>query len=136
MFEVAEPYATELVARRYSPEALAQRGRTELASYGSVVLDLPYQVHDMLEKFRDGEIDVRVSYPGLDRLLSASDVMFNRLVIAIVIAGALVGSSLIGRSANGGVHIFGVHILAFIGFVTAFIMGIVLVVSILRSGRL
>ena len=136
VFEVAEPYATELVARRYSPDALARRGRTELAHYGSVAMELPYQLHDILEEFRDGQIDVKVSYPGLDKLLAASDVMFNRLVIAIVIAGSLVGSSLIGRSANGGVHVFGIHILAFLGFVISFIMGTALVISILRHGRL
>ena len=45
--------------------------------------------------------------------------MFNRLVVAIVISGALVGSSLIGISADGGIHVFGVHILALTGFVIA-----------------
>ena len=136
VFEVAEPYATELVARRYSPEALARRGRTELAQYGGVMLDMPYQVHDILEAFRDGEIDVQVHYKGLDRLLAASDVMFNRLVVAIVISGALVGSSLIGISARGGIHVFGVHILALTGFVIAFVLGVWEIVSIARSGRL
>ena len=136
VFEVAEPYATELVARRYSPEALARRGRTELAQYGGVMLDMPYQVHDILEAFRDGEIDIQVHYKGLDRLLAASDVMFNRLVVAIVISGALVGSSLIGISAHGGIHVFGVHILALTGFVIAFVLGVWEIVSIARSGRL
>jgi ubiquinone biosynthesis protein len=136
VFEVAEPYAAELVARRYSPEALARRARGELTNYGGVMLDLPYQVHDLLEAFRDGEIDVQVHYEGLDRLLAASDVMFNRLVVAIVISGALVGSSLIGISAHGGIHIFGVHILALTGFVIAFCLGVWEIVSIARSGRL
>ena len=136
MFEVAEPYAAELVARRYSPEALARRARGELTNYGGVMLELPYQIHDILEEFRDGEIDIQVHYEGLDRLLAASDVMFNRLVVAIVISGALVGSSLIGISAHGGIHIFGVHILAFTGFVIAFCLGVWEIISIIRSGRL
>ena len=53
--------------------------------------------------------------------------MFNRLVVAIVMSGALVGSSLIGISARGGVHVFGVHILALTGFLIAIVLGVVLV---------
>ena len=102
VFEVAEPYAAELVARRYSPEALADRGRSELASYGGVMLELPYQVHDIARAVpRRRDRRAVSTTTGLDRLLTRKfDVVFNRLVIAIVIAGALIGSSLIGLSAQ------------------------------------
>jgi ubiquinone biosynthesis protein len=135
VFEVAEPYATELVARRYSPEALAKRGRQEAAAYAGVALDLPYQIHDTLEAFRDGEIDVQVHYEGLDRLLAKSDILLNRLVLAIIIAGLLVCASLVGRSTSGGEHFFGLQIFAVVGFVSAGVLGVMLVVSIIRSGR-
>ena len=60
----------------------------------------------------------------------------NRLVIAIVMAATIVGSSLIGISAEGGWHIFGLHVLALAGFLVASGLGFVLVASIVRSGRL
>ncbi|HEY2869965.1 MAG TPA: AarF/ABC1/UbiB kinase family protein, partial [Gaiellales bacterium] len=50
VFEVAEPYAAELVARRYSPRRLLDRSREELESYGGLLMELPYQVHDTLEQ--------------------------------------------------------------------------------------
>ena len=43
------------------------------------------------------------------------------------------GSSLIGISAHGGIHVFGVHILAFIGFVIAFVLGVWEIVSIVAQ---
>ena len=46
------------------------------------------------------------------------------------------GSSLIGISAHGGIHVFGVDILALTGFVIAFVLGVWEIVSIARSGRL
>ena len=136
VFEVAEPYAAELVARRYSPRRLAERGREELESYGALLMELPYQVHDTLEQLRDGEVEVQFRHRGLDLLTRQADVVANRLVIAIVVAGILVGSSLIGISANGGWHLFGIHVLALLGFLTATALGLVLVAAIVRSGRI
>ena len=136
VFEVAEPYAAELVARRYSPRALLERGREQAEDYTGLLMELPYQVHDTLEQLRDGEVEVSFRHKGLDSLIAQFDVVANRLVLAIVMAGSLVGSSLIGLSAEGGWHLFGIHFLALIGFGLAAVLGVVLVASIVRSGRL
>ncbi len=68
VFEVAEPYADELMAQQLSPSALLDRGREELMSYGGLLMELPYQVHDTLEQFRDGEVEVQFRHRGLDQL--------------------------------------------------------------------
>ncbi len=136
VFEVAEPYAAELVARRFSPRRLLDRSREELDSYGGLLMELPYQVHDTLEQFRDGEVEVQFRHRGLDQLTSKADVVANRLVIAIVMAGTMVGSALLGMAADGGPHVWGVHILTWFGYLFATGMGLVLVWSILRSGRI
>ena len=136
VFEVAEPYAAELVARRYSPKHLLERSREELESYGGLLMELPYQVHDTLEQLRDGEVEVGFRHQGLDDLVRQFDVVANRLVIAIVMAATVIGSSLIGISAKGGTHVFGIQIFALLGFLSAFGLGVVLVLSIVRSGRL
>jgi len=136
VFEVAEPYAAELMARQFAPGALAERGKEELLGYGGVMLELPFQVHDMLEQFRDGEIDVRVHLRGLEVLMGKSDVLFNRLVIAIVMVGTLIGAALIGVGVHGGPYLFGVQLLVWIGIGISGFLGFILVVSIIRSGRL
>jgi ubiquinone biosynthesis protein len=136
VFEVAEPYAAELVQRRYSPRRLAEQGWEGAESYTRLLMDLPYQVHDTLEQFRDGEVEVQFRHKGLDQLTSQADVVANRLVIAIVMAATIVASSLIGISAHGGWHIFGLHVLALSGFLVSAALGFVLVASIVRSGRL
>ena len=136
VFEVAEPYAAELVARRYSPRHVLERSREELESYGGLLMELPYQIHDTLEQLRDGEVEVGFRHQGLDDLVRQFDVVVNRLVVAIVMAAMLIGSSLIGLSATGGWHVLGVQILALLGFVSAFGLGVVLVLSIVRSNGL
>ena len=136
VFEVAEPYAAELVARRYSPKRVLDRSREEIEAVGGLLRDLPYQVHDTLEQLRDGEVEVKFHHQGLDDLIAQADIVFNRLVIAVVMAALLIGSSLIGVSTHDGWHLFGIHVLALLGFLTASALGAVLVISIIRSGRL
>ncbi|HYK07361.1 MAG TPA: hypothetical protein VEW11_06290, partial [Gaiellaceae bacterium] len=98
--------------------------------------DLPYQVHDVLQEIRDGQIEVGFVHKGLDEFMHKLDVVFNRLVIALVVAGGLLGSSLIGILATDGPQIFGIHFLSVIGFVLSGVLGAWLLIGVLRSGRI
>jgi ubiquinone biosynthesis protein len=134
VFDVAEPYAAELVAEQLSPRRLAARGRAELEAYGALVREMPYQLHDTLEELRDGELELQFRHRGLDELTSKGDVLFNRLAIAIVVAGTYVGAGLL--QIGGGPSVLGLKLLAAFGLVMATVLGLVLAVSIIRSGRL
>ena len=82
-----------------------------------MAVDLPYQLHDTLEQVRDGQIEVGFVHKGLDDLLAKLDALFNRLVIALVVTGGLIGSSLIGIFAKTGPHLLGLHVVSVLGFV-------------------
>ena len=58
--------------------------------------ELPYQLHDVLEEVRDGQIEVGFVHKGLDEFLHRIDVVINRLIVALIVVGGLIGSSLIG----------------------------------------
>jgi ubiquinone biosynthesis protein len=64
------------------------------------------------------------------------DVLANRLVIALVVTGGLIGSSVIGIFARTGPHVLGVHVVSAIGFLLAGVLGIWLLWGVIRSGRL
>jgi ubiquinone biosynthesis protein len=57
-------------------------------------------------------------------------------VVALVVTGGLIGSSLIGIFADSGPHVLGIHIISAIGFVLAGILGLWLLWGVVRSGRL
>jgi ubiquinone biosynthesis protein len=63
-------------------------------------------------------------------------VLFNRLVIALIVTGGLIGSSLIGIFAKSGPHVFGLHFVSAFGFLLSAILGVWLLWSVVRSGRL
>jgi ubiquinone biosynthesis protein len=64
------------------------------------------------------------------------DAVFNRLVIALVVAGGLLGSSLIGIFATGGPHLLGLHVVSVFGFLLSGLLGVWLLWGVIRSGRL
>jgi ubiquinone biosynthesis protein len=136
VFEVARPYARSLLMERFTPRRLAAQARKESLKLGQVALELPYQIHDVLQEMRDGRIEVGFVHKGLDDLLNRMDVVFNRLVIAMIVAGGLIGSSLIGIFATGGPHLLGVNVISVIGFTVSGLLGLWLLWGVVRSGRL
>ncbi|HEY7694137.1 MAG TPA: AarF/ABC1/UbiB kinase family protein [Gaiellaceae bacterium] len=136
VFEVAKPYARDLMLHRYTPRRMLTRARKEARALAQIVRVTPYQVHDILESLRDGQIEVGFVHKGLDEFMHKLDVAFNRLVIALVVAGGLIGSSLIGIFATGGPHVLGLHVISLVGFALSTVLGVWLLIGVIRSGRL
>jgi ubiquinone biosynthesis protein len=136
VFEIAKPYARDLMLHRYTPRRVLFRARKEARALAQIARETPYQVHDILESLRDGQIEVGFVHKGLDEFMHKLDVAFNRLVIALIVAGGLIGSSLIGIFASGGPHVLGLHVISLIGFALSTVLGVWLLIGVLRSGRL
>jgi len=136
VFEVAKPYARDLMIERFTPQRVASRARREGLRLAQMASELPYQVHETLEQVRDGQIEVGFVHKGLDELLSKLDTLFNRLVIALIVLGGLIGSSLLGVLAKSGPHLLGLNVVSLIGFGLSSVLGAWLLWSVVRSGRL
>jgi ubiquinone biosynthesis protein len=136
VFEVAKPYARSLMIERFSPARMLGRAQKESTELARIANAFPYQVYDFLEQIRDGQIEVGFVHKGLDDFMHGVDLAFNRLVIALVVVGGLIGSSLIGIFSQHGPYVAGVNFLSFIGFLASFVLGIWLLWGVIRSGRL
>jgi ubiquinone biosynthesis protein len=136
VFEVAKPYARELMIERFTPQRVAARVQSEARSYASMMLELPYQVHDVLQEVRDGQIEVGFRHQGLDDLIHRMDIVFNRLGIAMVALGGAITSGILAASIEGGITILGVPLVAAIGLFLSAFLSIWLVWGVIRSGRL
>ena len=136
VFEVARPYARGLIAERFSPRRMALRAQNEVRELGGVARELPYQLRDVMEQTRDGRLEIQIRNPGFDDLTYHIDHAVNRIAVALIMLGGLVGSSIVGVLAKDGPHVMGLHLLSFVGFVISGIFGVWLVWGIARSGRL
>jgi ubiquinone biosynthesis protein len=136
VFEVAKPYARSLLIERFTPQRIARRARRDTIAYAQILREAPYQIHDLLEQVRDGQVEVGFVHKGLDEFLEQTQRVFNRLVIALVVVGGLIGSAMIGTFATGGPHVLGVNVISVIGFALSTALGIWLFWGVVRSGRL
>ncbi len=136
VLEVVEPYAREFMYRRYAPGTLAARGGERLRDYAGILMEYPYQVHDVLEQLRQGEVKLNFVHRNLEEVMRRLMVMANRLVVAIVLAAVLMGSAIIGLFAHEGPQVAGISVFALAGYLASGFFGLWLVVGILRSGRL
>ena len=136
VFEVAKPYARELMIERFTPQRVAMRLQQEVRGYAGMMRELPYQLHDVLQEVRDGQIEVGFRHQGLDDLIGRMDTAFNRIGIATVAVGGAVTSGILAATVEGGPQIWGIHFLAVIGLSLSTILSIWLVWGVLRSGRL
>ncbi|MGI9657349.1 MAG: ABC1 kinase family protein, partial [Gaiellaceae bacterium] len=136
VFDVARPYAKELVRDRFSPQRVARRVSREARSYGNILSEAPHQVHDVLEELRDGKVEIGFRHEGLDNLAHRLDLVFNRLVVAVIAVGGIVGSAILGIFGDSGPQVLGIHVIAMAGFCLSALLGMWIAWAVLRSGRL
>jgi ubiquinone biosynthesis protein len=136
VFEVARPYARGLLMERFTPQRVARRARRDAIRYAEILAEAPYQWHDLMEELRDGQLEVGFVHKGLDEFLDSMQRVFNRLVVALIVTGGLIGSSLIGIFATHGPRLIGINVLSFVGFALSTVLGLWLLWGVVRSGRL
>lgn len=135
MVELATPYVRKLKMERFSPRRLVG----ELYDSGNEILQLmreiPGGARELLRLAKRGGLRMGVEHRGFEKMLDTYEHIANRIAFAIVVAALIIGSSLIVVSGIppkwGEIPIVGL-----IGFITAGVMGLLLLVAILRHGRM
>ena len=133
--EEAAGAARALISRFRDPRYLAERTARRLVQTDAYA-GFPRQLHTLLEELKDGEIEVVFKHRGIDELISRVDILANRLVFALLIAALIVGSSLLGIFGESDFRLLGVSHFGLVGFVIAALLGLLLLIGIIRSGRL
>jgi ubiquinone biosynthesis protein len=128
--------ASEMLISRYRDPAYIAGRVARAVAQPDAFADYPRQIHALLDEIKDGEIEVRFRHSGLDDLISKVDILANRLVLAFLIAALILGSSMLGIFLKSGTKFLGVSIFGLIGFVFAAALGLLLLIGIIRSGRL
>lgn len=95
-------------------------------------LDIPAHLSDILKMTVKGQTKINLEITGSEEPLSQLDAMMNKLILAVICAGLLVGSSLICTTDMAG-KLFGIPALGAVGFFIALILGLILIYQILKK---
>ena len=113
-----------------------QRMRRVVQDAGDLASRLPDDVDVILRKFRQGKFQVRVHHEHLENLTKTVDKSSNRISFALIIAALLVASSMLVPQEGTVLGLFSLQSMGIFGYVIAAIIGVWLLLSIIRSGRL
>lgn len=128
------PFVKKIIIGRYMPTALLKRGKRGVMHIAKAVSGLPGDVSQVLREAARGRLKINLDLKRLDHFGHQLDHSTNRLTIAMVTAALIVGSSIV-MTVKGGPTLFGLPAFGFVGFALAFLIGILLMVSIWRSGK-
>ncbi|MEM5788236.1 MAG: AarF/ABC1/UbiB kinase family protein, partial [Syntrophobacteraceae bacterium] len=146
ILEVTKPYAKELLKRGYDTRSIVKNLDREARTASGYLRTIPRHFNDILRQTAAGKQRIEVRHGGLEQIQSQIEKGINRLTIGIVIAASIIGGAMILNSGNQimqfSTTVLGLEgisltaILGVVGYAVATLLGIWLVVSILRSGRL
>jgi ubiquinone biosynthesis protein len=146
ILEVTRPYAEKLVQKGYDTHKLFKSIGRETRTLGQYARRMPRYVNDILRQAAKGEYQFEFRHRGFEQFDRKLERGINRLTVGAVISAATIAASLILNSSQKvlefEVPFFGnptlsiTSVLGITGYVIATILGIWLIISIFRSGRL
>jgi ubiquinone biosynthesis protein len=131
----SEPYASSIIRNRVSPARLYEKAKKNVTELGDFVFLLPRQMKQVIKKVLKDDIHVKMHHVNLPEFIKDMDRSSNRISFSLIISSILISSAIM-HATGVGPKIFGMSILGFIAFGLAFLLGIWLLISIIRSGKL
>ncbi len=135
MIKAATPYVRKLKMDRFSPRRLLG----DLFDSGNDLLllarEIPSGARELLRLAKRGGLRIGLEHRGFEKMLDTYEHVANRVSFAIVVAALIIGSSLIVLSGIPPKW-YEIPVIGLIGFLAAGIMGFMLLVAIIRHGRM
>jgi len=146
ILEVTRPFAKELLKRGYDTRSIVKNLDREARAISGYAKNLPRLMNDILRHTAAGKQRIELRHSGFEQVQSLIEKGINRLTVGIIISASIVAAAMILNSGQKILEFtttaFGLGtisltaILGFAGYAMATLLGIWLVVSILRSGKL
>ncbi|HUV06682.1 MAG TPA: 2-polyprenylphenol 6-hydroxylase [Spirochaetia bacterium] len=135
MMRIAQPFVAGLFLKRLDPKKNLGNLMDTAYDFSNLLRMMPSELASIISKTNRGQLSIQMDHRGAERLISELDRSINRLVLSIIIAAILVGSSLI-VNLKAGPFLFGFPIIGLAGYLSAGVLGLWLIIAIMRSGRL
>lgn len=146
LLEVTRPYARQLLERGYEAQKIFKNMGREARSVGLHLRGMPKLAHEALKRLAQGEHRMELRHGGLEPISGKLETVLNRFIIGMVLSASIIAASLILNATNQTlvfeIDLLGVQIvsltqlLGLTGYCIATILGLWLVYSIVRSGKL
>ncbi len=135
MVKVARPFVQNMMRERYDPKHFIKEAFSNITELNRSLILIPKIINMMYERSKHNSVKVDFQTTGSEKIIFELNKMINRLVFSLIAASFIIGSSLVIQS-NVGPYVKGIPIFGLLGFTAAGVLGLWLIISILRSGKL
>ncbi len=143
---VMRPYARQLLQKGYESRKILRNMGQDLRNSAGYLKSAPKLIHDILKQTAMGKQAVELRHTGFDQLDQKFERGVNRLVIGLIISASTIAAALILNSTQTVIQ-FQVRLLGYqtlsltailgvAGYSIATVLGLWLIISIFRSGKL
>jgi ubiquinone biosynthesis protein len=146
LLEVTRPYAKRLLERGYEARKILKNMGRDAKTAGNLLRGMPKLTHEFIRRLARGDHRLALDHSGLDQAARKIESGLNRLTLGLVIAASLIAAALILNSTKsvlllpvtlwGAQSLAITELLGLIGYSVATLLGLWLIISIFRSGKL
>lgn len=133
--KIAGPFITEITKKLLWPQNFSKFFINFAEDIKEFVTESPRSFNSIIKKVEKGKLAIEFHHIGLENLINKLDSVSSRISVSLIISAIIVASGFIVMTGRGPV-VYGIPSLGLIGFITAGILGIMLIISVFRSGRL
>ena len=130
-----KPFVADLMKERLGLFSLVKDFKKTFLKFCFLMKEFPKDLETFLRNIKKGYLNIAFEHKGLKNLTSTIDKSSNRISFSLIISALIIGSSLIMLSGEGTLFM-GFPIPGIFGFIFAAILGLWLIISILRAGKL
>lgn len=132
-----QPMLRRVLTERHRPDEMVRRGRNTLTDFVNLVGDIPRDIARLVRDARRGKIRIDLDLKRLDQFGRQIHRTIDRATMGIMTASLVIGSAIVMNVPDGPV-VLGIPVLTavgFMGYVTAFINSVWVILGIWRSGK-
>lgn len=146
LLEVTRPFARELLKRGYETRSILKNLDREARTTSSFLRSVPKYISDILRQTAAGRQRVELRHSGFEAITRQFEKGVNRITVGMIISASIIAAAMILNSGQkvleftttffGAQKVSLTAILGITGYGVASLLGIWLIISIIRSGRL
>jgi len=130
-----KPFIKRAILERFTPKRIAGNFYNLASEILQFMQQFPKDALEITTLLKSKKLSLNLEHRGLETMLSTYDQISNRVSFSIIIAALIIGSALIVISDVPPLF-YGISLIGIVGFLTAAVMGMWLLIAILRKGRL
>ena len=134
IIKTGNDFLSDLIYSHLKPKNIFYFALNKIWKLRSATKNFPDNFKNITKKIARDDFTINFKHLNLEGLIKELDIVSNRISISLIISALIIGSSMILQT-DMEPQIFNIPLFGFMGYSIAGILGVVLVIAILRSGK-